>query len=49
MSDLDQIAKALRLFNEKADKLGRFSFIEKLHHPESGISVSFERRKEDSR
>jgi hypothetical protein len=46
MPDLNKIAKALRLFNEKADKLARFSFLEKLQHPDSGITISFNRLKE---
>jgi hypothetical protein len=43
MADLDKIAKALRLFNEKADKLARLSFLDKMNHPDSGVSISFNR------
>jgi hypothetical protein len=46
MLDLDQIAKALRLFNEKADRLARSSFLEKLAQPDSGITISFQRAKQ---
>lgn len=41
MADLDKIAKAFRLFNEKADKLARLSFLDKMNHPDSGVSMSF--------
>jgi hypothetical protein len=41
MADLNTIAKALRLFNEKADKLSRLSFMKKMLHPDSGITISF--------
>ena len=43
MVDLNKIAKALRLFNEKADKLLRLSFMGKMQHPDSGVTISFER------
>lgn len=48
MAELDEIAKALRLFNEKADKLSRLSFLDKIRHPDSGITISWERVSEDS-
>ena len=41
MADLNKIAKAIRLFNEKAEKLARLSFIEKLAHPDAGVSIKF--------
>lgn len=41
MADLDKIAGAFRLFNEKADKLVRLSFLDKMNHPDSGVSISF--------
>jgi hypothetical protein len=46
MADVNTIAKAFRLFNEKADKLARLSFMDKMHHPDSGVSISFERTNE---
>jgi hypothetical protein len=46
MADLDKIAKALRFFNEKANKLERLSFLAKLEHPDSGVSISFDRVEE---
>lgn len=46
MADLDKIAKALRLFDEKANKLERLSFLAKLEHPDSGVSISFDRVEE---
>ena len=45
-ADLNQIAKAFRLFNEKAEKLARLSFIEKIAHPNSGVTISFKNLKE---
>lgn len=42
MTDLNTIAKAFRLFNEKADKLARLSFVEKMNHPNVGFTLSFE-------
>lgn len=42
MADLNRIAKALRLFNEKAEKLTRLSFMAKLTHPDSGVTISFQ-------
>lgn len=41
MANLNKIAKAFRLFNEKADKLARLSFLDKMNHPDSGVSMSF--------
>jgi hypothetical protein len=46
MADLDKIAKALRLFNEKADKLARLSFMEKMRHPDAGVTIQFNHPKE---
>src|SRR5436309_1186686 len=37
------IAKAFRLFNEKAEKLARLSFMEKIKHPNAGVTISFAR------
>ena len=42
MADLDKIAKTLRLFNEKAEKLARLSFVEKSDHPDAGITIKFD-------
>jgi hypothetical protein len=42
MVDLNETAKAFRLFNEKADKLSRLSFVEKIDHPDSGVTITFE-------
>lgn len=39
-----KIIKALRLFNEKAEKLSRLSFIHKVIHPDSGVTISSQRR-----
>jgi hypothetical protein len=41
MAGLDKIAKALRLFNDKADRLARLSFLDHMNHPDSGVSISF--------
>ena len=46
MADLDKIAKALRLFNEKADKLARLSFMEKIRHPDAGVTIKFDNPKD---
>ena len=40
MSDLNKIAKALRLFNEKAEKLARLSFMAKLTQHNAGVTIS---------
>lgn len=45
MADLDQIAKAFRLFNEKAEKLARLSFMEKMNQPDVGVTITFENLK----
>lgn len=46
MPDLNKIAKALRLFNEKAEKLARLNFMAKLTHPNAGVTISFNNPKE---
>lgn len=46
MSDVDKIIKALELFNEKADKLLRLSFINSMSQPDTGITLSWERRED---
>ncbi len=46
MTDLNKITKSLRLFNEKAEKLARLSFMAKLTHPDAGVTISFKRPKE---
>jgi hypothetical protein len=45
VADLDKIAKALRLFNEKSDKLARLSFMEKMRHPDAGVTIQFDHPK----
>lgn len=39
--DLDKIAKAFRLFNEKAGKLACLSFMQKMQDPNVGYKVTF--------
>jgi hypothetical protein len=46
MPDLDKIAKAFRLFNEKAEKLARLSFLEKMDDPNAGFTLSFKNLEE---
>jgi hypothetical protein len=42
-TNVDQIIRALELFNEKAEKLGRLSFIKTLYAHKSGFSIKVEK------
>lgn len=41
VTDPDKIAKAFRLFNEKAEKLASLSFMQKMQDPDVGYKVTF--------
>jgi hypothetical protein len=48
MSDIDEIKNALSLFNDKADKLFRLSFVKTMFETQTGVTLSWKAKEDGS-